>query len=140
MPAFANERYWQPGTSYLAAIDDSPWKSNELARLEYRIFYLLEADLACRNALEALEEEPGAAKVDMVRTRDSIDEVLETLYAEAVPHLQNRPHPYLLTMMLYHQSRYVNSAMERWEDTIGALRAVDREASQYVQSLLEEER
>jgi len=96
--------------------------------------------LACRNAFEALQQQPGAAKIAVGRTRDSIDEVLETLYAEAVPHLKNTPHPYLLTMMLYHHSRYGNSAMERWEGTIDALRAVDDEANQYVRSLLEKQK
>lgn len=128
----AGEVPWTPETSYNydrrqshSEDDPSPWASDRTARrIEYRLIYLMMAD---RNA-KTLDHKKKLGEDDSVLLHtviDDLDECLEVCYREAIPCFKAKLNPTLLLMMLYHYDVHVNSAMERWLPTIGALRKLD---------------
>jgi hypothetical protein len=133
----AGEVPWTPEAPYnydrrqSASEDDpSPWaSSSDFSRVEYRLTYLMEAD---RNAIKLARGEKLDENDNMLlhAVIDDLDEALEVCYREAIPCFKTRPNPTLLLMMLYHYDVYVNSAMERWEPTIEALRQLDPATTQ----------
>jgi hypothetical protein len=80
-------------------------------------------------------ELPAWSEIYVVR--DNLEEVLETLYSEAVIHLRSKPNPYSLGMMLYHFSKYHSgTAMERFWRTIKFLRELDPVVTRYADFLI----
>jgi hypothetical protein len=128
----AGEVPWTPETPYnydrrqSASVDDpSPWAiDHDYRRIEYRLVYLMEADRSAKK-LERATKLPEAESLLLHRSIDNLDEVLEVCYREAIACFKAKPNPTLLLMMIYHYSAYVNSAMERWDPTIDALRKLD---------------
>lgn len=103
-------------------------------RVEYRLTYLLEADLNAKK-LRLTVKLPEAEGSLLYKAIDDLDEVLEVCYREAIPCLKDKPNPNLLLMMLYHYDAYVHSAMERWEPTIDLLRKLDPAIAEKAQKL-----
>ena len=128
----AGEVPWIPETPYnydrrQSASEEDPSSlahDRNASRIEYRLIYLMEADRSAKKLRQAAKL-PEAEGVLLYRSIDDLDAVLEVCYREAISCFKAKPNPTLLLMMLYHYSAYVNSAMERWEPTIKALRKLD---------------